>query len=120
MKQTLHILTLTAFLLGIIAPACGFAWGGKYSLIEICTANGVETRLIANDDPPSDEAPAPMMEDKCQFCFANANLTAFLPDNLSIEYSLAYADKLKFIAYRLSVFSRDTSHEQPRGPPTFI
>ena len=51
-QKLCHFFILTAFLLGIIAPACGFAWNGKFSVIEICTAKGIEQKIVSNDDLP--------------------------------------------------------------------
>ncbi len=122
MRQILHIAALTAFLAGIIAPACGFAWGnnggGKYSVIEICTANGYESRIVENDQEPS--TPNHKMVDQCQFCFSSAHLTGFISDALSIEEFKTHALKLNYARYETSLLSRFTSHEEPRGPPALI
>lgn len=121
MRQTLQILTLSAFLLGIIAPACGFAWGNgdsKYSVIEICTANGLESRLVADNENP--DTPPHQTTDQCQFCFSNTHLTSFAPEAIAIEEFKADALKLSYAQYEMLLLSRLTSYEQPRGPPTFV
>ena len=71
MRNIVHFIVIFTFALGIIAPACGFAWSGKYSVIEICTANGYEARIVANDEEPN--TPNHQMSDQCQFCFSNAH-----------------------------------------------
>lgn len=119
MKNSLHIFVLTAFLLSVIAPACGFSWGGKFSVIEICTAQGIETRVVENDQNPDDQ-PSHQMADQCQFCFASANLTNFLPEAIAAEKIKATAEKARFRAYEISYLSHVTSHEEPRGPPTLV
>ena len=117
MRNYLHILTLIAFLGGVIAPACGFSWGGNFSVIEICTAQGFETRVINNEETP--DAPTPTMGGDCQFCFANANLTSFLPENISVEVRYAYAEKITYSLYEVILLSRTTRNGQPRAPPIF-
>ena len=126
MIKTLHILTLTAFMLGIIAPACGFAWGNnggnnagnaQYSLIEICGAQGIETRLVKNEDAP--EAPSHII-DQCEFCFANANFIGLLMDNPNSNLYASYTAKLKHALYEDRLFTRYISHAHPRGPPSLV
>lgn len=118
MIKTLHILTIIAFMAGIIAPACGFAWGGKYSVIEICTDQGIESRIVAENETPSDEAP--MAKDQCQFCFANAHINALIPASHVDIARENHALSLQFALYEAMLLSRLTSHEQPRGPPNFV
>ena len=119
MRQTFHILALIAFLLGIIAPACGFAWNGKYSVVEICTAQGYESRIVINNEEPAN-TPKHQMADQCQFCFSSVHVTGFVPNSILFEGFKAYALKLSYIQYEISLLSRLTSHEQPRGPPTLV
>ncbi len=119
MKNYLHILALSAFLLSIIAPACGFMWGGKYNVIEICTAQGIETRVVESDQS-SDKTPDHQMADQCQFCFASANLSGFLPESIKMEEVKSTTDKIRFHLYEISALSRITSHEEPRGSPTLV
>ncbi len=118
MRHTLHILTLTVFLLSIIAPACGFAWNGAYSVIEICTADGYESRIVANDQEPN--TPDHDIADQCQFCFANAHLTSIIPNVTPLTKLQAYALKLQYALYEVNVQTRLTSHEQPRGSPSLV
>lgn len=116
MTQKLHIIVLLAFLTGIIAPACGFMWGGNYSVIEICTSNGIENRVIANDDQPS----TPQTQDQCEFCFTSANLTAFLmPEGRHTKIAYA-AEKIRFEQYEDIVLTRFQTNISSRGPPSFI
>lgn len=116
MAQKLHILLLISFLGGIIAPACGFAWGGNFSVVEICTTEGIETRLIESDEKPAD----PKAEGQCEFCFTQANLTTFLPKAQNLE-KIAYAsEKIRFGQYQDIVLSKYQSNISSRGPPSFI
>lgn len=78
MKRFLHVFVLIAFLTGIIAPACGFAWGGKFSVVEICTAQGIEQKIVESDD----EEQSPSAHEECLFCFQSANMNGFLPANI--------------------------------------
>ena len=104
-----------AFLGGIIAPACGFAWGGKYSVIEICTAQGFETKIVDNDqDQPQHIA------DQCQFCFANAHLTSFLPKTTNIETVVFYTNKIRFNQYETVFLSRVQHDHAARAPPSIV
>jgi hypothetical protein len=118
MKAILHIFILIAFLAGIIAPACGFMWGGQYSVIEICTAQGIETRIVANEDQPS--APMPNMANDCAFCFASANMVSFLPEATAIERQAFRAEKIRFGQYENIVLARLNTNISSRGPPAVI
>ena len=118
MRNIVHFIAIFTFVLGIVAPACGFAWGGissdgQYSVIEICSANGYESRIVKNDkDTPEHETKEP-----CQFCFANTYLNDLVPI-LVTERFYSYQAQYIFNQYEIAFLSRSTSHEQPRGPPT--
>jgi hypothetical protein len=121
MKQILHIFILIAFLAGIIAPACGFMWGGQYSVIEICTAQGLETRIIANENRPNTPAPnMPNMANDCAFCFATANVVNFLPAAITLEQITFNAEKIRFRQYEDIVLAKYNTNISSRGPPAFI
>ena len=119
MRRYLHILTLIAFLGSVIAPACGFSWGGKYSVIEICTAQGIEARVVSNEQNP-DKSPDHKTTDQCQFCFASTNLTSFLPPIIMVSENSHDLEKLRLQSYEVSSLSRFTSYEEPRGPPALV
>lgn len=116
MKNYLHILTLTAFLLGVIAPACGFAWGGTLNVIELCTDKGIEFRIIANNKQ-KDKNPVPMVADECQFCFTNTTLTNFLPENVSIKIKYNNTEKQQYSLYEVVLLSHSTRSKKSRAPP---
>lgn len=118
MTQKLHILVLIAFLAGIIAPACGFMWGGQYSVIEICTTDGIESRVVMNEGQQN--SPHQNMQDQCEFCFSNANIISFLPSKIIISQNENYAEKLRFRDYESIALSRLNTDTSPRGPPIFI
>ncbi len=116
MTQKLHIIVLLAFLGGIIAPACGFMWGGNYSVIEICTASGIENRVVTNEDQPD----TPQTQDQCEFCFTNAKLDSyFLPSNAANKIAF-HADKHRFQQYQDIVTAKYQTNISSRGPPSFI
>ena len=116
MKNFCHSVILLCFLAGVLAPACGFSWGGKYSVVEICTSQGIEQRVV-DATPEDDSDPAQTMAEKCQFCFATANMKAFLPADLAMAQATVSVQKQRVERYTLIVLSRPTSHEEPRGPP---
>jgi len=115
-----HIFVLLAFLGGIIAPACGFAWGGKYSVVEICTTEGIESRVVNNDQQPENSDFPTHFEEQCQFCFAQTNLTAFLPHNEHIETAFFIKDKIRFRHYDALLQSHLTRDNIARAPPILI
>lgn len=116
MRQSFHILTLIAFLGSVSAPACGFSWGGKFSVIEICTSQGIETRVVDNGQAP-DNSPNHKTTDKCPFCFASATLTGFLPDAVTIEALNFSIEKFKFDLYETIILSRTANNLSARDPP---
>ena len=117
MRNIVHFIVIMVFGLGIIAPACGFTWGGgNYNLIEICTAQGFEKRLVKDDtDPPTHH-----IADQCQFCFANTHLT----DNInftnlqSIEFT--YQEHQYFTPSHQIVAIFLSHAYQPRAPPFLV
>ena len=120
MIKQLHLFVLISFLLGIVAPACGFAWGnnggGKYSVVEICTAQGIENRVVESEDQQN----TPMMAEQCEFCFASANLKSFLPSTTSFE--TVFFEYLKAKTYSVYI-SNDkflSFDHTPRAPPVFV
>lgn len=102
MKPVLHIFILLAFVMGIIAPACGFAWGGKYSVVEICTTDGIESRVVENEE----QEHAPSMSEDCAFCFASANIKSFLPHHNAVEKIHFSAEKIRFQQFEIVYLSR--------------
>lgn len=116
MKKGLHIAVLLAFLVGVIAPACGFAWGGKYSVVEICTAQGMESRIVENEEDPS----LPHYEEQCQFCFAQANIKSFLSVSVELEQRLSVFERVQFGQYQEILLSRLSHDNAARAPPAFI
>lgn len=109
---------MVAFLGGIIAPACGFMWGGQYRVIEICTAKGLENRVVA--DTSDNGNPNNKMAKDCEFCFANANVLAHLPASSSLIKVAFTAEKLKFQHYEDILLSRLNTDISSRGPPSLI
>lgn len=116
MTKSLHFFVLFSFLIGIIAPACGFAWGGKYSVIEICTTEGIESRVVKGEQQPT----KPHASEQCQFCFAHANLKSFLPDVKTLELTAFIFTKTQFQHYDLLFLSRLSRDHAARAPPVFV
>lgn len=116
MIKSLHFFVLFAFLAGIIAPACGFAWGGKYSVVEICTTEGIESRVVQGEERPS----KPHASEQCQFCFAHANLKIFLPDVAAHEAIIFIRAKTQFQHYDQLFLSRLSRDHAARAPPVFV
>lgn len=118
MKQALHILIAIAFLGSIIAPACGFSWGGKYSVVDICTSEGIESKIVANDENSDDEHQ--QMVDQCQFCFSHANLSGLVPVSTTIEALVFYGDKIRKNQYESVYLSRQQGDHAARAPPANV
>ena len=116
MKPVLHIFILLAFVLGIIAPACGFAWGGKYSVVEICTLDGIESRVVENEQKEH----APSMGEDCAFCFASTNVKNFLPNHNAVEKIHFSAEKIRFRQFEIVYLSHTSKSDPARAPPTSI
>jgi len=122
MKKGLHFIVLTTFLVGVLAPACGFSWGpnggGQYSVVEICTTQGIESRVVQNEEEPTNN---PInYEEQCQFCFSSANLNALIPDLQAFETHLFVFEKARFHDYEIILLSRLTHDHAARAPPVFI
>lgn len=115
-----HFFVLLAFLAGIIAPACSFAWGGigagKFSVVEICTAQGIESRIVENDQDPE----RPMAHEQCQFCFAQANFQSLMPVLAQFEQKIVAIERLKLRHYQAILFSRLSQGHAARAPPLFV
>lgn len=110
-------LILLSFLIGFIAPACGFSWGGKYSVIEICTTQGIESRIVENNNNQGDHE---QTTEQCQFCFQNAHLKDyFLPPSTFIDDFQAL-QRVQVNQYYSALLNRVYSPQNPRGPPSFI
>jgi len=118
-KNICHIFILFAFLTGIIAPSCGFAWNGKYSIIEICGAQGTKQKVVSNQDlPPSEHIPT--AQNECQFCFQNSHVLAnFVPSQTLNHSSVAI---IQNIIARHNILYRQilSQYHTARGPPSFV
>jgi hypothetical protein len=120
MRAFLHILVLVAFLGGIIAPACGFLWGGNFSVIEICTTNGIENRIVADNQDSNDTAPNHQKTDNCQFCFTQAHLASQLVPVIIFESVFFQNEKLRFEQYEENYLLHLHNDYAARAPPTFV
>ncbi len=123
MSQRLcHFIILTAFLLGIFAPACGFAWNGKYTVVEICTAKGIEKKIVSNDDLPRNQPSDPTnhAQKECQFCFQKNNLIAdFISPTQTTHLNHSFQNHI--LAFHDTVYKHILSqYHSARAPPTYI
>lgn len=119
MLKIFKLITLIAFITGLIAPACGFAWGGKYSVITICTDKGFESRVIADNDQDNN-APSPLLHEKCQFCFSNHHVVAFLPPAPAQKTQIIALEKHIFSQHDVVLLSKFHSKVRPRAPPFLV
>lgn len=115
MKHPVHTFVLIAFLAGIIAPACGFAWGGKFSVVEICTTEGIEQRLVENDQQDGEHVPS--AENDCLFCFQTANFSGFLPEAIVSDVSYIVREEV-FKRDELAFFNSFSFDHGARAPPS--
>lgn len=119
MKNIYHSLLLIAFLGGIIAPACGFAWGGKFNVVEICTTQGIELRVVQDDTTPNTPYNQHASE-QCEFCFTNTQITALSPDSGQSLALLSYSERLRYDLYETLYLSNIKNNLSARGPPSFF
>lgn len=120
MTKQLHFFVLFAFLVGIIAPACGFAWGGKYSVIEICTAQGLESRVVDNDLDNQDQPKKSHIKEQCQFCFAQAHLKNITPVILAVADPLFDIQKTQYNHFEEIFLARVSYDYAARAPPILV
>lgn len=119
MSKYLHILILIAFLGGIIAPACGFSWGGKYSVVEICTAQGIELKLVDGEGQPAPKH-TPKIKDQCQFCVNHQHLAkAITSDPILIHFAYTQ-EKLRFSSFETAFLKRFETPIHARAPPVLV
>jgi len=117
-----NFLILIAFLAGVIAPACGFSWNGQgnnnYSLVEVCTTEGIEMKVVENDTAPS--TPHEQASEDCQFCFQNHHVMAnILPTQTHSAQIYSLTAKIlntHDILYRQILSQYHTA----RAPPSYI
>ncbi len=122
MNKFPHFLVILALLVGVIAPACGFAWGNnQYSVIEICTAQGIENRLVENENVENENTPnEPHLYESCAFCFAQNN-----QDDLDIIseralFQYVTTHKIKARQFDIARLAKSRTPQSPRAPPTLI
>jgi len=120
MRQATLSLIILSFMLGFIAPACGFMWGGQYSVIEICTTQGIEQRIVLNDtNPTQPNHDHEQSTEECEFCYKNANLGSYLL-NSNIITALIFEQKTKITFARQNKLAEALSTVHlARGPPSF-
>lgn len=120
MNKTIHQIALLAFVIGLIAPACGFAWGGKYSVMEICSLDGIKQVIVSNNDQdPTTPDPTKSAKEKCSFCFGQKNI-----DQIAVADALSSYDGVisseDITEYQRLISEENSSAYNPRAPPYFI
>lgn len=117
-KRSAHILILIAFVMGVLAPACGFSWNGKFSLVEICTTEGIEMKVVENGSSPN--TPQHQASDDCQFCFQNAHLIADVTIMQTAHHP--HYGKIAKIVHAHEILYRQilSQYHTARGPPSFV
>ena len=118
MRKTIQILSILAFILVGISPACAFI-SGESSFMEICTSNGIE-RIAVNDSfDPSAPTPDQNHAEKpdCAFCFTQTHQKTFQTATLEIPaYDFAALDKI-FSLESANIIRSEVGVQNPRGPP---
>ena len=117
MRTLFHSIVIMSFLLGIIAPACGFMWGGKASFIEICTAQGIEKRFVTAQAETPPMPPSHIMDDSCSFCFQSNHVAAFLAPSSKGLYDQFQKEKRSLALYRALLLNKQRLLPNPRAPP---
>lgn len=120
MKHLMHIFVAIAFLTGVIAPACGFSWGGKYSVIEICTSEGIESRIVDTSQNGQNNLPAHKAGDQCQFCFQSANVKDSFPPLTQIKKKIVSLERIQYAQYETIILNTQHTPQSLRGPPALI
>ncbi len=117
MGNILHFAVIFTFALGIIAPACGFAWGGStYSVIEICTNNGIEKIAVKDETPSGDH----QTQDPCQFCFNHTHLTKDFVSPQTVTLLVNFTTHQYFQTYQTALLQALHHDYQSRAPPAFL
>lgn len=117
MRFLIHQIVLLGFITALLAPACGFAWGGQFSVIEICTEKGIEHKIIAdaqNNEAPSSPAYA------CQFCFQQMMGQGFQEAFDFITVPITFTLTVKRFSLALYYQSTLDQSRSPRGPPSIV
>ena len=120
-KRFNYFLILIAFLTGVIAPACGFSWNGKFSLVEICTTEGIEMKVIDNNSAPSGPStPHQQASKDCQFCFQNNHVTAHITAIQMIESPIFTLTKNILNTHDILYRQILSQYHTARGPPSVV
>jgi hypothetical protein len=120
MRKLTQLFILISFLVGVIAPACGFSWSGKFSVIEICTAQGIESRIVENSQNDQNDAPKHQISELCQFCFQNAHLKDTLPSPQQINTTFVSIERATSAQYETFILNNWRRSQTLRGPPALI
>jgi len=115
----LKAFVLFIFVLGILAPACDFLWGGNLSVIEICTSNGIERQVVPADDNQS-PADQKAKADQCPYCFQGTNL-AFLNTAPVIINPVSWQKPVSWSFITQSHYIKTSGKDLwPRAPPPMV
>lgn len=120
MNKTIQQIALLAFIIGLIAPACGFTWGGKYSVMEICSLDGTKQVVIPNgDQDPTAPTPDKLAKEKCPFCFGQKNIDQIALVDLLPSYNRIISNDTVTDSQHL-ISEENSSAYNPRAPPFLI
>jgi hypothetical protein len=117
MRFFCHAFIILGLLCAAFGPACQFLWGGQYSIVEICTAQGIEKQIVQSDETP----PFPeQAKNDCAFCLQQAHANALMPDTKNpamVANPVRQTVSFTAISYDAPLLWRD---QNPRGPPVFV
>ncbi|NQZ13830.1 MAG: hypothetical protein HRT94_03245 [Alphaproteobacteria bacterium] len=120
MRNYFHIFVLLSFLVGVIAPACGLSWGGKYSVIEICTADGWENRIVENNQSGTPSNSDHSAKEQCQFCIQTSLLKNMILPSSNTLMMMGKAERIQISRYQTLRDEYAQSLYNPRAPPFLV
>ncbi len=120
MRHAITIISLLAFVLSGISPACAFISGKASASIEICTDDGIKTINLPGDLPG--DAPEPHKHKKsgdCGFCFAQSHLKGGKADGFVFFSPGGLNSEKNFYTAALTIARFELSGLAARAPPPF-
>lgn len=119
MRKPVLFLAILTFFLGVIAPGCGFAWSGKYTVLEICSGADV-VRIVLDENGAPVEQPNHTEKEKCPYCFQYQNLAFDVPQHSEIYVSYILQAQQYQHFYLNLVKTYTHTPLQARAPPALI
>ncbi len=119
LKQNIVLFVLALSIISaVISPACKFV-SGQSTLIEICTAYGVKSIYLSNNDTQKPQQSGHQTNDKCSFCFS-AKSQKYLPATYSAAITPIIVLQQIYKAERHTYIQYRYSHYHSTGPPRHI